>query len=96
MVEAMYERSPSYFKQFQKKFGFKNVDKKTDITSLINYAECPLFEFKFCLVATNHFHILIDSSTDNGFTKQNKSFAVPCLSKILNTYFQFLQNWKPT
>ena len=34
---------------------------------------------KFCQIATNHFHLLIDSSTDIESTKQNKSFAVPCL-----------------
>ena len=80
MVEAMYERSPSYFKQFQKQFKFKIVDQKpTDITSLNNYAVCPHFESDFCQIATNHFHLLIDSSTDIGCTKQNKSFAVPCL-----------------
>ena len=38
MVEARYERSPSYFKQFQKQFIFKIVDQKpTDITNSINY-----------------------------------------------------------
>ena len=80
MVEAMYERSPSYFKQFEKQLRFKIVDQKpTDITSLINYAVCPHFESEFCQIATNHFHLLIDSSTDIGSTKQNKSFAVPCL-----------------
>ena len=80
MVEAMYERSPSYVKQFQKQFRFKIVDQKpTDITSLNNYAVCPHFESEFCQIATNHFHLLIDSSTDIGCTKQNKSFAVPCL-----------------
>ena len=80
MVEAMYERSPSYFKQFQKQFRFKILDQKpTDITSLINYAVCPHFESEFRQIAANHFHLLIDSSTDIGSTKQNKSFVVPCL-----------------
>ena len=80
IVEAMYERSPSYFKQFQKQFRFKIVDQKpTDIDSLNNYAVCPHFQSEFCQIANNHFHLLIDSSTDIGSTKQNKSFAVPCL-----------------
>ena len=80
MVEAIYERSASLFKQFQKQFGFKIVDQKpTDITSLFSYAVCPHFESEFCNIATNHFHLLIDISTDIGSTKQNKSFAVPCL-----------------
>ena len=46
---------------------------------MINYAVCPHFESEFCQIATNHFHLLIDSSTDICSTKQNKSFAVPCL-----------------
>ena len=80
MVEAMYERSTSYFKQFQKQFRFKILDQKPiDITSLIIYAVCPHFESEFCQIATNHFNFLIDSSTDIGSTKHNKSFAVPCL-----------------
>ena len=75
----MYERSPSYFKQFQKQFRFKMIDQKpTHITSLINYAGCPHFESEYCKIATNHFQLLIDDSTDIGSAKQNKSFAVPC------------------
>ena len=42
---------------------------------------------KFCQIATNHFHLLIDSSTDIESTKQNKSFAVPCLFKTLKHQF---------
>ena len=88
MVEAMYERSPSYFKQFQKQFRFKIVDQKTtDIMSLINYAVCRHFESGFCQIATNHFHLLIDSSTDIGSTKQNKLFAVPCLFTTIEHLF---------
>ena len=80
MVEAMNERSPSRFKQFQKQFRFKIFDQKpTDITSLINYAVCPDFESEFCQIAINQLHFLIASSTDIGPTKQNKSFAVPGL-----------------
>ena len=65
------------FKQFQKQFRFKIVDQQP--TSLNNYAVCPHFESEFCQIATNHFHLLIDSSTDIGCTKKNKSFAVLCL-----------------
>ena len=84
----MYERSPSYFKQFQKQFRFKIVDQKpTGITSLIKYAVCPHFESEFCQIATNHFHLLIDSSTDIGSTKQNKSFAVLCLFTTFKRLF---------
>ena len=90
MVEARYERSPSYFKQFQKQFIFKIVDQKpTDITNLINYAVCPHFESEFCQIATNHFHLLIDSSTDIGSPKQNKSFAVP---RLFTTFKHLFSN----
>ena len=68
------------FQKFKKQFRFKIDDQKpTDITILIIYAVCPHFESEFCQIATNHFHLLNDSSTDIGSTKQNKSFAVPCL-----------------
>ena len=76
----MYERSAIYFQQFQKQFGFKNVDQKpTDITNLISYAVWPHLESEFCQIATNHFHLLIDRSTAIGSTKENKPFAVLCL-----------------
>ena len=88
MVEAMYERSQSYFKQFLKQLRFKIVDQKlTDITSLNNYAVCPHLESEFGQIATNHFHLLIDSSTDVGCSKQNKSFAVPCLFTTFKNLF---------
>ena len=78
MVEAVYKRSPSYFEQFQKQLSVKIVDQKpTDITSLINYAVCPHFETEICQIATNHFHLPIDSSTDIGSTKQNKFICCP-------------------
>ena len=55
--------------------------------SLINYAVCPHFVSEFCQTATNHFQLLIDSSTDIGSTKHNKSFAVPCLFTTLDHLF---------
>ena len=80
---------------FRNNLDSQNVDQKpTDITSLNNFAVCPHFEFEFSQIATNHFLLLIDSSTDIGSTKQNKSFAFPSLVTTLNTYFQILQNWK--
>ena len=78
MVEAIYEPSPSEFKQFQKQFRFRIVDQNPTDISLINYAVCPHFESEFCQMPIN---VLIDSSIFFGMwcTKQSKSFAIPCL-----------------
>ena len=34
MVEAMFERSPSYFKQFQKQFKFLVTNEKINLSSV--------------------------------------------------------------
>ena len=62
MVEAMFERSPKYSKQFQKQFKFLIVDKKPNSTAWNNYAVCPHFESDFCQLPTNHFQVLIESA----------------------------------
>ena len=79
MVEAMFERSPNYFKQFQKQFKFLIADEKPNLTASINYAVCPHFESEFCQLPTNHFHVLIESAIDVETMKPIKIFAVPCL-----------------
>ena len=92
MVETMYESSPSYFKHFQKQFRFKIVDQKpTDITILNNYAVCPHFESEFCHIATTHFHLLIDSSTDFGSTKQKNHLLSPVFHKFQTLFFKFFK-----
>ena len=48
-----------------------------------------ILTLKFWQTATNHIQLLIDSSTDIGSAKQNKSFAVPCL---FTTFEQLISN----
>ena len=89
MVEAMFERSPSYFKQFQKQFKFLVINEKSNLSSVKTFAVCSHFDSAFCQLtttttkSTNHFHVLIDTSEaatpyDDIF-KQNKPFPVSCL-----------------
>ena len=87
MVEAMFERSPSYFKQFQKQFKFLVTNEKINWSSVKNFAVCFHFDSEFCQLttttSTNHFHVLIDTSeaatTHNDIFKRNKAFPVSCL-----------------
>ena len=79
MVEAMFEGSPNYFKQFQKQFKFLIADEKPNLTASNNYAVCPHFESEFCQLPTNHFHVLIESAIDVETMKPIKIFAIPCL-----------------
>ena len=66
MVEAMFERSPNYFKQFQKQFKFLVTKEKINLSSVKNFAVCSHFDSVFCQLtttaSTNHFHVLIDAS----------------------------------
>ena len=88
MVEAMFERSPKYFKQFQKQFKLIILEEKPTITSFTNYAVCPYFDSEFCQLATNHFHILIDSTIElNEALTQIKTYAVPCLFSTFKHLF---------
>ena len=88
MVEAMFERSPSYFKEFQKQFKFLVTNEKINLSSVKSFAVCSHFDSEFCQLtttttnSTNHFHVLIDTSEaatiyDDIF-KRNKAFPVSC------------------
>ena len=81
MVEAMYERSPGFFKQFQKNFKYFISEEKPNFSSLKNFAFCMHFESVHCdYNPTNHYHVLIDVSEFSAdFLKQTKPCSVPCL-----------------
>ena len=87
MAEAMFERSPNYFKQFQKQFKFIIADEKPNLTASNNYAVCPHFESEFCQLPTNHFHVLIESASDVETMKPIKIFAVRCLITTFRRLF---------
>ena len=87
MVEAMYERSPNNFKQFQKQFKFQVVEEKPAFSKTNFYAVCAHFDSEFCTLVTNHYHILIETTTFEKETlKRNQNFPVPCIF----TAFKFL------
>ena len=87
MVEAMYERSPHYFKQFQKQFKFQIVEEKPTLSNTNVYAVCAHFDSEFCGLVTNHYHVLLDTTTFEKETlKRNQNFPVPCIF----TTFKFL------
>ena len=87
MVEAMYERSPIYFKQFQKQFKFQIVEEKPTLSNTNVYAVCAHFDSEFCRLVTNHYHVLLDTTTFEKETlKRNRNFPVPCIF----TTFKFL------
>ena len=88
MFEAMFERSPSYFKQFQKQFKFLVTNEIINLSSVKNFAVCSHFDSAFCQLttttkSTNHIHVLIDTSetatTYDDIFKRNKTFPVSCL-----------------
>ena len=87
MVEGMFERSPSYFKQFQKQFPFLVTNEKINLSSVKTFGVCSHFDSAFCQLktttSTNHFLLLIDASeaatTYDDIFKRNKAFPVSCL-----------------
>ena len=89
MVEAMYERLPAYFKQFQKNFRFLVSDEKPSSLFAKNYAVCMHFENGFCeVLPSNHYHVLFDvSDVSTEILKRNKLYAVPCLYTTFKTFF---------
>ena len=63
MVEAMYERSPGFFKQFQKNFQYLISEEKPNFSCLKNFFFCMHFESIHCdYKPTNHYHVLIEVS----------------------------------
>ena len=85
----MYERSPGYFKQFQKNFRFFVSEEKPSSMFARNYAVCIHFENGYCEVLTsNHYHVLFElSDVSTEILKRNKLYAVPCLYTTFKTFF---------
>ena len=48
MVESMYERSPGFFKQFQKNFKYFILEEIPNFSCLKNFAFCMHFESVHC------------------------------------------------
>ena len=83
MAEAMYERSPDYFRQFQKSFRFllffckPNLDKD----KIANFAFAYHQKSSFCHNSSVHYHVLISSENLSSLegTDSSKTCAIPCL-----------------
>ena len=88
MVEAMYERSQGFFKQFQKNFKYLILEEKPNFSYLKNFAFCMHFESIHCdYNPTNHYHVFIDvSEFAADLLKQTK----PCSVASLFTTFKYL------
>ena len=99
MVEAMYERSPAYFKQFRKNFRFFVSEEKPSSMFAKNYAVCMHYENGYCeVLPSNHYHALFDvSDVSTEILKQNKLYTVPCLYTTFNFFFKWSHsgdNWR--
>ena len=87
MVEAMFERSPNYFKQFQKQVNSPIVEEKPSLSMVIFYAVCAYFDSEFCCLVKSHYPVLIDRNTfENDTLIRYQSFPVHCIY----TAFKFL------
>ena len=83
MAEAMYERSPDYFRQFQKSFRFllfffkPNLDKN----KIANFGFAYHQKNLFCHNSSVHYHVLISSENLSSLegTDSAKAYAKPCL-----------------
>ena len=85
----MYERSPAYFKQFQKNFRFFVSEEKPTSMFARNYAVCMHFENDYCeVLPSNLYHVWFDvSDVSTEIMKRNKLYAVPCLYTTFKTFF---------
>ena len=72
MVEAMFERSPGYFKQFRKAFKFSVCDEKPELDGVKKFAVFVHFENPFCFLKTNHYHVLVDTSDETNSSDKSK------------------------
>ena len=83
MAEAMYERSPDYFRQFQKSFRFllffckPNMDKNKITKFAFAYHQKSLFFHN----SSVHYHVLFSSENLSSLegTDSSKAFAIPSL-----------------
>ena len=74
-------------KTISKKFKFQIVEEKPTLSNTNIYAVCAHFDSDFCGLVTNHYRILLDTTSFEKETlKQNQNFPVPCIF----TTFKFL------
>ena len=90
MVEAMYERSPAYFKQFQNNFRFFVSEEKPSSMFARNYAVCMHFKNDYCeVLPSNHYHVLFDvSDVSTEIMKRNKLCSSLFVHNLQNFFFK--------
>ena len=104
MVEAMYEQSPDYFKQFRKnnKFFILNHEPNfSDFASKANFAvSSHSNKSDFCnhsIDNEKHYHVLVEftkESTDLLNKMTLKAFVVPCLLSTFKYLFLSCSNYE--
>ena len=82
MAEAMYERSPDYFRQFQKSFRFLLFFCKPNLERKIaNFAFANHHKSLLCHNSSVHYHVQISSENLSSLegTDSSKAYAIPSL-----------------
>ena len=86
MVEAMYEQSPDYFKQFRKIYSFFILNQEPNFSGFASNANFAVSshsnKLDFCIQSIdNEKHVLVEfteESTDLLKKMTSKAFVVPC------------------
>ena len=93
MVEAMYENSPEYFKNFQKQFKYTIcvTEPKPQDSEIENYAydyHSSSTVIDGCSFGSSHWHLIFENKgpENNIFFSPYAPAAIPCLV----TFFQIL------
>ena len=90
MVEAMYENSHDYFRQFKKQFQFYTTPTKPclssqEISYIIGYHPSSSV-IPFCSLSYNHYHVLCEILPSD---KNSQKSNVPCL---VNCFFHLFRS----
>ena len=89
MVEAMYENSHDYFRQFKKQFKFYTTPTKPclssqEISYIIGYHPSSSV-IPFCSLSYNHYHVLCEILPSD---KNSQKSNIPCL---VNCFFHLFR-----
>ena len=84
MVEAMFERTPEFFRQFQKKFHYFICRSEPifDTKEINNSFAYSLHENNsFCRIKEQHYHVIaaLDQVTEAFKKNSSKPYSIPCL-----------------
>ena len=104
MVEAMYEQSQNYFKQFRKNYKFFFLNHEPNFSGFASKANfvvsSHLNKLDFCnhsIDNEKHSHVLVEltkESTDLLNKMSSKAFVVPCLLSTIEYLFLGCSNYQ--